>query len=61
MSEQWYIEIRRSSDDGVVKRMGPMSEHKADRVFGGVNINLDHENYYADYVGADSELAPVVE
>lgn len=42
----YYVEIVARKDDKVVRRMGPMSEHKADKVESGANINLDHERFY---------------
>lgn len=44
----YYVEIRKIEDDELVKRMGPMTEHKAGKVEDGANINLDRENYYTD-------------
>lgn len=60
MSEQIYVEIvkravlHRNSVRGVteqvVKRMGPLSPSRADKVMAGVNINLNHEQYFVRQV-----------
>ena len=44
--EKHYVEIVKYKTDEIIERMGPMSEHKADKVDGGANINLNHEEYY---------------
>lgn len=46
----YYVEIVEHGTGTVVKRMGPMAEQKADRVEGGVSINLDHERFYTRVV-----------
>ena len=46
MDNNYYVEIIEYKSEEVVKCMGPMSEHKADRVDDGVNINLNHEEFY---------------
>ena len=47
----WFVEIVRADDDKeVVRRMGPMSEHQADKVDRGANINLNHDAYYTRIV-----------
>ena len=46
---EFYVEVVKYPDE-VVKRLGPMSERKADRVDGGLNINLNHENFYTRIV-----------
>ena len=47
-----YVEIVKHEKEEVVKRMGPMTEHKADKVDDGANINLNHEEYYTRIVEA---------
>ena len=48
---KYYVEIVKYGDpEEVVKRMGPMSEGKADKVDGGANINLNHKDYYTRIV-----------
>jgi hypothetical protein len=46
MSDAYYVEIVAYENDEVVKRMGPMSEWKADKVERGVNINLNHSEFF---------------
>jgi hypothetical protein len=47
-----YIEVRRYSDHGVERRMGQYTEREADKVDGGLNINLDHDRFYTVIVPA---------
>lgn len=51
---KYYVEIVEFNaypdEDRVVKRMGPFSERKADRVDGGVKINLNHDDFYTRIV-----------
>lgn len=58
-AEQSYVEIRAYEGDEVVKRMGPMSERRAERLEGGVLINLDHDNFYAQIVTSETKLEAV--
>ena len=49
MTEVFYVEIRPFTEnerDPGFRCFGPMSEHRAERVEDGVNINLNHEKYY---------------
>lgn len=39
-----------SKTEEVVERLGPMEERKADRVEGGMNINLNHAEYFTRIV-----------
>lgn len=43
---QYYVEIVNTETREVVKRIGPMSEWRADKVEDGANINLDHERFH---------------
>lgn len=43
---EYYVEIVDTETDEVVKRMGPMSERRAEQVEDGANINLDHERFH---------------
>jgi hypothetical protein len=45
-TDRFYVEIIAYDDDATIKRIGPMTERKADQVEDGVNINLDHDRYY---------------
>ncbi len=49
---QFYVKIVKYGTEEVVKRMGPMSERQADKVDSGVNINLNHEEYFTRIVDA---------
>jgi hypothetical protein len=49
----YFVEIVKHVSLEVVKRMGPMPERKADKVDAGVNINLNHEEYYTRIVNKD--------
>lgn len=44
---RWYVEVTHDVTGEVVKRMGPFTEQRAQRVLAGVSINLDHERYTA--------------
>lgn len=40
-----YVEIVDKMTNRVVKRMGPMSEQKANSVMAGASFNLNHDKY----------------
>lgn len=42
----YYVEIVNVATSEVVKRMGPMSERKAERVERGALINLNRDEYF---------------
>ncbi len=44
--EMVYVEIVNIKTNEVVKSMGPMSKSKADKIEGGVMINMNHEEYF---------------
>lgn len=46
MEKGFYVQIRTFDDEKIVKEMGPFSEQKAEKVDEGVNINLNHDEYY---------------
>jgi hypothetical protein len=48
--DEWYVEIIRSEDNVCVKQMGPFSSRTAERIAGGVNINLNHAEYHVDVI-----------
>ena len=50
----YYVEIR-DWNDALEKRLGPMSEAKADKVFAGLNRQLNHDKFYTVIV-EESEL-----
>lgn len=43
---EFYVEVVDILTGEVVKRLGPHSEWKAEKVEAGMNINLNHERYY---------------
>ena len=45
-----YVEIVENKTDKVIKRMGPMNERTAERVFMGASINLNHDEYFVRIV-----------
>ena len=45
-----YVEIVEIATDKVIKRMGPMSEKKAERIENGASINLNREEYFVRIV-----------
>ena len=55
---EYYVEIVRivTADEceEVVKRMGPMSERKAERVEMGALHNLNHDDYFTRVVPAEA-------
>lgn len=51
----YYVEIRDYETDGLEKRLGPMSERKADKVDAGLTRQLDHDRFYTVIVSEDEE------
>lgn len=49
----FYVEIVEDETGKVERRMGPMSERRAERVADGASINLDHERFSVRTVPAD--------
>jgi len=49
----YYVEIVKYDNEEIIKRIGPMSKKKAERVDNGVNINLNHKDYYTKIVEED--------
>lgn len=45
MSGDWYVEIQERETGRVESRMGPESEHNAQKIARGASINLNHEEY----------------
>lgn len=43
--DNYYVQVIDSSAF-VVKELGPFSKKKADKVDDGININLNHDEYY---------------
>lgn len=50
VNDKVYVEIVEYNTGKVIKRMGPMTRHSAERVDDGVNINLNHEEFYTRIV-----------
>lgn len=50
MSEKWYVEVVETKTDEVVERLGPMPENKACKVQGGLDINLNHQEFHTSLV-----------
>lgn len=43
----FYVEIvKRGKPEEIVKKLGPMSEWKADKVCDGADRNLNHKEYF---------------
>ena len=42
----YQVEVVSYDTGEVVRTLGPMLQHKADRVDAGMQHNLDHEHYY---------------
>ena len=57
MIKQFYVEVVAYYSNEVIKRLGPLSKSKADKVEAGININLDHERYFTRQVEATKEAA----
>lgn len=43
---KYYVLIKDYETDSIVKKMGPMPERKADRVYSGASANLNHDDYF---------------
>lgn len=61
MSENAYVEIVEYATNAVVKRMGPMSERKAEKVERGAEINLNHERFYVRTVSDEAKPVTLVD
>jgi hypothetical protein len=51
--DDFYVEVVECDTGEVVKRLGPMSENKADVVERGLDRNLDHERFHTRTVEDD--------
>ena len=45
---QYTVNIYHTTTGELVKQMGPMSERKADKVYAGASINLNHDEYHIE-------------
>lgn len=48
--ENYYVEVVEFTTKKVVKRFGPFSETKANKLDDGININLDAEEFFTRVV-----------
>lgn len=51
----FYVEVVNSKTEEVIEKLGPMPERKADRTEDGMNINLNHEEYFTRIVPSDTK------
>lgn len=54
-AREYFVEVVSCVGENVVKRLGPLTESRADRVDAGLNINLDRENFYTRIVAEEPE------
>ena len=47
----YFVEVVDWDSGEAIKRLGPMTKRKAERVDDGLNINLDHDRYHTRIVG----------
>ena len=45
---QYTVNIYHTETGELVKKMGPMSERKADKVYEGASRNLNHDEYHIE-------------
>jgi len=45
---QYTVSIYHTETGELVKKMGPMSERKADKVYDGASRNLNHDEYHIE-------------
>ncbi len=48
--KEFYVKIIEHKTRKTIKQMGPYTEHKADKIDDGININLNHEEFYTQIV-----------
>jgi len=49
----YLVQIKTYGSDKIVETMGPFTKRKAEQVDKGVNINLNHEQYYTVIIEKD--------
>lgn len=54
--KQVYVEVIRWKGEEVMKRMGPMSEYRAEKVERGLLINMNRDDFGVRFV--DAEVKP---
>ena len=42
----YYVQIKEYQTDNTIKEVGPYTEHRANKVDGGLNVNLNHDKYF---------------
>ena len=47
--DNFYVQVKEEDTEKVVKELGPMSEHKAEKVAAGMSINMS-DDYYTEVV-----------
>ncbi len=45
----YYVEVVKFGSDEIVRKLGPFTERKAEKVDIGLNINLNHEEFYTRF------------
>lgn len=48
--ENYYVIVTRYKTKEVVEMLGPMPKRKAEKCAAGMEINLDHDEYYVSVV-----------
>lgn len=46
MPDKWIVKVVSYKDDKVIKELSASSERQAYKIDDGLNINLNHEEYY---------------
>jgi hypothetical protein len=54
--ENYYVQIIRYDDCIVETELGPYTERRAELADGGINRNLNHEDYYTKIVQKNSDF-----
>jgi len=45
---KWFVFLKKYSDESITRTFGPYSnERQAEKVDSGLNMNLNHEEYYS--------------
>jgi len=42
----YYVQIKKYQTDNTIKEVGPYTENRANKVDGGLNVNLNHDKYF---------------
>jgi len=46
----YFVQIVEYKTGIVIKELGPHSEHKAEKIEAGLNIQINHESYYTKII-----------